>query len=228
MKKSLFNGRRGWFIAGTAAVLLFGSAAAATASLSTTDPAPGHSQEHDRRAHDDDGHDDTGQTSPSRTAVSASGAAEIALGAVPDGVVTEVELEGRRSNNPVWNVDLVSPGYEHEVYVDATTGEVRGHDRDDDDDDWEEDSSRAAAAAVGIADAEQVALSEVPDGVVLDVELEGPTSQPIWIFEVYSPSDATWKYIKIDAVTGSILAVNDDYIGDDNDDWGNDDDDDDD
>ncbi|MFD0558746.1 putative membrane protein YkoI [Stackebrandtia endophytica] len=223
MKKSLLTGRRGWFIAGTAAAILLGSAAVATASLTGNEGTPpGYSQTADGSQRD--AREDADSALPTATEVSASEAADIALTTVPDGIVTSVDLEGRRSDTPVWSVDLVSPGYEHDVIVDATTGEIRSHERDDDDD-WQEDSAKAAAAQITIAQAEEIALSEAADGVILEIELEGDDGQPVWQVEVFSPGDETWQYIKINAVDGSIISINDDYIGDDDDDWGDDDDD---
>ncbi|HIW61405.1 MAG TPA: PepSY domain-containing protein [Candidatus Stackebrandtia excrementipullorum] len=230
MKKSLLNRRRGWFIAGTAAAVLLGSAAVATASLSGDDtPAPsGYTQNNDHSTRTDDDVDDYNSGDPTphtATEISPSAAAEVASATVPDGVVTSIELEGRKSDKPVWNVDLVSPGYEHEIDVDATTGEILEHERDDEDDDWREDSDRAKAA-ISIADAEAATLGEVPDGLILEMELDGSTHTPIWEVEVFSPSNGTWKDLKINGTNGSIISVNND--DDDDDDRYDDDDDDDD
>jgi|GEM_PF-7084606 len=223
MKKSLLTGRRGWFIAGTAAAILLGSAAVATASLTGDESTPpGYSQ----TGEGSDARSDTETQLPTATDVSASSAADIALATVPDGIVTSVDLEGRRSDSPVWSVDLVSPGFEHDVTVDATSGEILNHEREDDDD-WQEDSAKAAAAQLTIAQAEEIALGEASDGVILEIELEGDSNQPVWEVEVFSPGNETWQYIKINAVNGSIISINDDYVGDDDDDWGDDDGDDD-
>ncbi|GAA4899343.1 putative membrane protein YkoI [Stackebrandtia albiflava] len=227
MKKSLLTSRRTWIIAGTAGALLLGSAAVATASFSGDDSA--ETSDTDTRLdddgddRDDDGGDDDGTTATA-TEVSATTAAQTALAEAPDAVVISVELD---DDSPEWEVDLVGPDTEHEITVDAVTGEVRSHERDDDaDDDGRDDAATASAATVTVDQAAQTALAKVP-GVVVDMELDGDDNAPVWEVEV-AAEDGTWKYVEINALDGSVISVNDDYGTDDDDDRDDDDDDDDD
>jgi len=72
--------------------------------------------------------------------VTAERAQEIALGVVP-GRVTEIELDDE-DGRTVWEIDVAGEdGWEYDIDVDATTGEVVKQERDDDlDDDSDDDS----------------------------------------------------------------------------------------
>lgn len=65
--------------------------------------------------------------------ITAGRASDIALGWAGGGRVTEIEAE-REHGRPVWDVELVKDGVEHEVSIDRNTGAILKAERDDDDD----------------------------------------------------------------------------------------------
>nr|MDT0666509.1 PepSY domain-containing protein [Micromonospora sp. DSM 115978] len=66
--------------------------------------------------------------------MSSERAVEIALATTGGGRVTEVERE-QEHGRPVWSVEFVHGGFEHDVDVDRETGAIVDDDRDDDRDD---------------------------------------------------------------------------------------------
>ncbi|MEV0898247.1 PepSY domain-containing protein [Actinoplanes sp. NPDC049802] len=78
-------------------------------------------------------------TAPAGGDVTADEARAIALRAVPGGTVESVEQETEHGRL-VWEVDVLAGGVEHDLDVDATTGEVTRHETDDDSDSDDSDS----------------------------------------------------------------------------------------
>ena len=75
------------------------------------------------------------------TVISRSQAEGIALKAVPGGQVRSAELEDEHGV-VVWSVDVIKDGLEHELDIDARTGEIVDHDRDDEARDRDDDGAR--------------------------------------------------------------------------------------
>ena len=133
-----------------------------------------------------------------------------ALEKVP-GTVEEVELEDEKGTI-VYEIELVSTdGTEHEVEVDAQTGEVLKVEADDDDDgeNEEEDSQNQAKLAkqakITEDEAINMALEKVP-GTVNEIELEVENGTVVYEIEVLS-TDGTEQEVKVDAQTGEVLKV---------------------
>ena len=78
-------------------------------------------------------------TAPADT-ISAERAGEIALAAVGGGTIGHVERDGDDDRRE-WEVEIHLDGFEHDLDVDAVTGEVRDHDVDDDDRDDDRDDN---------------------------------------------------------------------------------------
>ncbi|MBO3743412.1 PepSY domain-containing protein [Actinoplanes flavus] len=70
-------------------------------------------------------------TAPAGGEVTADEARAIALRAVPGGTVESVERDTEHGRL-VWDVDVIEGGVEHDLDVDATTGEITSHQIDDD------------------------------------------------------------------------------------------------
>ncbi|GGN97572.1 hypothetical protein GCM10010112_90030 [Actinoplanes lobatus] len=70
-------------------------------------------------------------TVPAGVGVTAGEARAIALRAVPGGVIESVERETEHGRI-VWDIDVVVGGVEHDIDVDAATGEITRHRTDDD------------------------------------------------------------------------------------------------
>ena len=131
-----------------------------------------------------------------------------ALEKVP-GTVEEVELEDEKGTI-VYEIELVSTdGTEHEVEVDAQTGEVLKVEADDDDENEEEDSQNQAKLAkqakITEDEAINTALEKVP-GTVNEIELEVENGTVVYEIEVLS-TDGTEQEVKVDAQTGEVLKV---------------------
>ncbi len=75
---------------------------------------------------------------PDTTAISSDDAAQIAVGHVGGGDVHEIEREMEHGRLE-WKVEVVLDGVEHDVRVDAGTGEITRVDVDDDNDDRRDD-----------------------------------------------------------------------------------------
>ncbi|GAA0442770.1 hypothetical protein Aca07nite_63730 [Actinoplanes capillaceus] len=72
-----------------------------------------------------------GSAVPAGTGVTAGEARAIALRAVPGGVIESVERETEHGRI-VWEIDVIAGGVEHDIDVDAGTGEITRHRTDDD------------------------------------------------------------------------------------------------
>ena len=131
-----------------------------------------------------------------------------ALEKVP-GTVEEVELEDKKGTI-VYEIELVSTdGTEHEVEVDAQTGEVLKVEADDENENEEEDSQNQAKLAkqakITEDEAINMALEKVP-GTVNEIELEVENGTVVYEIEVLS-TDGTEQEVKVDAQTGEVLKV---------------------
>jgi uncharacterized membrane protein YkoI len=64
-----------------------------------------------------------------------------------------------------------------------------------------------AQAKVGKAYAEQIALAKVPNGTAREGELEKEHGKLIWSFDITTPDSKDITEVEVDAITGSVLAV---------------------
>ena len=130
-----------------------------------------------------------------------------ALEKVP-GTVGEVELEDEKGTI-VYEIELVSTdGTEHEVEVDAQTGEVLKVEADDDENEEEDSQNQdklAKQAKITEDEAINTALEKVP-GTVNEIELEVENGTVVYEIEVLS-TDGTEQEVIVDAQTGEVLKV---------------------
>ena len=130
-----------------------------------------------------------------------------ALEKVP-GTVEEVELEDEKGTI-VYEIELVSTdGTEHEVEVDAQTGEVLKVEADDDENEEEDSQNQAKLAKqakITEDEAINMALEKVP-GTVNEIELEVENGTVVYEIKVLS-TDGTEQEVKVDAQTGEVLKV---------------------
>lgn len=63
---------------------------------------------------------------------------------------------------------------------------------------------------VDAAQAAAIAEERLPECRVTDVELYHDEDRPMWFVETEC-SDETWKDLRIDGITGEVIAVNGDY-----------------
>jgi uncharacterized membrane protein YkoI len=64
-----------------------------------------------------------------------------------------------------------------------------------------------AQAKVSKADAGQIALAKVPNGTAKEGELEKEHGKLIWSFDITTPDSKDITEVELDAITGSVLAV---------------------
>ncbi len=64
-----------------------------------------------------------------------------------------------------------------------------------------------AQAKVSKSDAEKVALSQAPDGMIKHSELERENGKLVWSFDIATPGSADITEVQVDAVTGEIARV---------------------
>ena len=137
---------------------------------------------------------------------------------IVDGTVTEVELE-RKLTGAIYEVEIKKDGFEYDLDLDAVTGKVLKKDKSTDDDDDQENlennSTKIDSNEVTITKeaAIKIALKETA-GTVTDVELETEDAQTFYDIEIVDGSKEV--EVKVDAITGVVLTVEQD--DDDNDD----------
>lgn len=139
---------------------------------------------------------------------------------IVDGTVTEVELE-RKLTGTIYEVEIKKDGYEYDLDLDAVTGKVLKKDKSKDDNDNQEDlddnSTKKDSSKVTITTeaAIETALKEA-NGTVTDVELETEDTQTFYDIEIVDGSKKV--EVKIDAITGAVLSVEQDDNDNDEDD----------
>jgi uncharacterized membrane protein YkoI len=67
----------------------------------------------------------------------------------------------------------------------------------------------AAEAKISKADAEQIAMTKVPNGKIKEAELERENGHLQWSFDMVAPGQAedTITEVNIDAITGDVIAI---------------------
>ena len=139
---------------------------------------------------------------------------------VVDGTVTEVELE-RKLTGTIYEVEIKKDGFEYDLDLDAVSGKVLKKDKSTDDDDDQENlddnSTKIDSSEVPITKeaAIEIALKEA-DGTVTDVELETEDGQTFYDIEIVDGSKEV--EVKVDAIKGTVLLVEQDDDDNDEDD----------
>jgi uncharacterized membrane protein YkoI len=135
--------------------------------------------------------------------VAPEDAASTALATVASSRVVGIGLD-REQGAVVWDVDVVTSDAKREVLVDAKTGTVLANRVDDDDsDDVAEERRLLDTAKVDHAAAIQSASAEVPQGRVVDLDLDEDDGTVEWDVEIIAPAQAKHE-LTIDAVTGDV------------------------
>lgn len=139
---------------------------------------------------------------------------------IVDGTVTEVELE-RKLTGTIYEVEIKKDGFEYDLDLDAVTGKVLKKDKSKDDNDDQENlddnSTKIDSSKVAITTeaAIETALKEAA-GTVTDVELETEDAQTFYDIKIV---DGTKEVeVKVDAITGAVLSVEQDDDDNDEDD----------
>lgn len=213
----MMNKHKLWIGSLSAAILLGGSAVAASGNTSGQ-PAPKAQSE-------------TTQTAPSAGTTSTnanqnntdkmltvSQAKAIALKVV-EGKVDDVDLE-RRNGQTFYEVEIDRKGIpDLTVRLDAYTGKVlevvREDDFDDDDDDRDNgtdhvsNSSAASQVKLTVEQASNIALKQVTGGKVTKVELDRDNGR--YVYEIELRTAQGEADVDIDAGTGKVLSFDQDF-----------------
>lgn len=150
-------------------------------------------------------------TSPAATSAAPAGAGPDALyragdtatGAVPGS--TLISLETERDGR--WEVHVVTAdGTEHEMEIssDGATVTMGPTAKTEDEDDKTEHQDRARAARLDYRAAADTVLTEVPDGTITELNLDGRNGTTVWEADVLDNSQAKHE-VTVDAGSGQIL-----------------------
>ena len=144
--------------------------------------------------------------------ISYEKAIELAKKEVPNGTVTDVDLD-REGQTYVYEVELYQNGMEYEVFLDARTGNVLKSNSYKDE--WKSSkqpnqvTNPSGQQDIGLEKAKQIALKQVPGAVVKKCHLDWDDGRAIYEGELYKDG---WEYeFEIDAVTGNILEWDSDF-----------------
>ncbi|MBB5830799.1 PepSY domain-containing protein [Brachybacterium aquaticum] len=94
--------------------------------------------------------------------IPAEEAVRLGTDAVSGGVLTSLEID-HDDDQWEWEVELVVDGVQHDLDIDATTGEITEHDQDDDDDD--QDPAVDVTSPMPYAEAIELAVGQEPGRV---------------------------------------------------------------
>jgi uncharacterized membrane protein YkoI len=139
---------------------------------------------------------------------------------IVDGTVTEVELE-RKLTGTIYEVEIKKDGFEYDLDLDAVTGKVlkndKSTDENDDQENLDDNSTKIDSSKVAITTeaAIETALKEAA-GTVTDVELETEDAQTFYDIKIVDGSKEV--EVKVDAITGAVLSVEQDDDDNDEDD----------
>lgn len=131
-------------------------------------------------------------------------AGRTAQNAVPGSTVTSLDLE---QNGKAWEVELTtSDGTEHEVHVSADGSKILSGPsvEHDDADDMAKHVRRVKAATVDFEAAAGKVLSHVPNGTILELELDEENGVVVWEAEVNDSTGAKFDVL-IDAGSGELI-----------------------
>ncbi|WP_427179652.1 PepSY domain-containing protein [Paenibacillus sp. TC-CSREp1] len=209
------NKHKLWIGSLSAAVLLGGSAVAASGNINGQ-PAPKVQSVTTQSAASTTPSVTSNQSSTGKLLTIAQ-AKEIALKAV-EGKVDDVDLE-RRNGQTFYEVEIDRKGSpDVNVRLDAYTGKILAIVNDDDDDKY--DDNRAAAGSssstavsnqvkLTAAQASDIALKQVSGGKVTKVELDREHGR--YVYEIELRTAQGEADVDIDANTGKVLSVDQDF-----------------
>jgi uncharacterized membrane protein YkoI len=137
--------------------------------------------------------------------VTPEDAARTALATVASSRVVGIDLD-RRQGAVAWDVDVVTNDLKREVIVDAKTGAVLANrvDDSDDSDDVRDDRRMLDMAKVDHVAAVRTAVAEVPDGRVVDLDLDEDDGTIQWEVDVIAP-DLVKHELTINAASGAVV-----------------------
>ncbi len=69
---------------------------------------------------------------------------------------------------------------------------------------------KAAEAKISKADAEKIAMAQVPNGTIKEAELEKENGKLQWSFDMRTPGSRETTEVNIDAITGGVISVGQD------------------
>lgn len=128
------------------------------------------------------------------------------------GHVDDIDLE-RKQDKVYYEVEIEQDNGEVDVQVDALTGKVLAvlnkDKKDDDDDDRDDLNSSPAAVNITSDQASSIASKNVSGGKVVKVELD--TDDNRYIYEVELRTSNGEADVDIDAVTGKVLSIDQDF-----------------
>lgn len=212
----MMNKHKLWIGSLSAAVLLGGSAVAASGNINGQ-PAPKVQSVTTQSAASTTPSVTSNQSSTGKLLTIAQ-AKEIALKAV-EGKVDDVDLE-RRNGQTFYEVEIDRKGSpDVNVRLDGYTGKVLAIVNDDDDDDNDDDNHTAAGsssstavsnqAKLTAAQASDIALKQVSGGKVTKVELDREHGR--YVYEIELRTAQGEADVDIDANTGKVLSVDQDF-----------------
>lgn len=150
------------------------------------------------------------EPSPAMNAVASQKApiqaGRTAQAAVPDSTVTSLDLE---QNGKAWEVEVTTPdGTQHEVHVSADGSQILSGPsvEHDDADDMAKNVRRMKAATVNFEAAAGKMLSNVPNGTILELELDEENGAVVWEAEVRDSTGAK-SDVHIDAGSGELISM---------------------
>lgn len=208
------NKHKLWIGSLSAAVLLGGSAVAASGSMNGQQ-APKVQSEITQSAPASAAQSTSSSQNNSGKLLTASQAKSIALKAV-EGKIDDVDLE-RRNGQTFYEVEIDKKGSpDVTVRLDAYTGKILAVINDDDDDDYRdngtaETSSASASNQVKLTavQASNIALKQVTGGKVTKVELDRDNGR--YVYEIELRTTQGEADVDIDANTGKVLSVDQDF-----------------
>lgn len=211
----MMNKHKLWIGSLSAAVLLGGSAVAASGNINVQ-PAPKVQSVTTQSAASTTPSVTSNQSSTGKLLTIAQ-AKEIALKAV-EGKVDDVDLE-RRNGQTFYEVEIDRKGSpDVNVRLDAYTGKILAIVNDDDDDNDNENRGAAGSSSstavsnqvkLTAAQASNIALKQVSGGKVTKVELDREHGR--YVYEIELRTAQGEADVDIDANTGKVLSVDQDF-----------------
>ncbi|CAI6080484.1 putative protein YkoJ [Paenibacillus sp. JJ-100] len=214
----MMNKHKLWIGSLSAAILLGGSAVAASGTMSG-EPAPKAQSETTQTAPSAGTPSTNANQNNTDKMLTVSQAKAIALKVV-EGKVDDVDLE-RRNGQTFYEVEIDRKGVpDLTVRLDAYTGKVlevvREDDFDDDDDDSRDNgtngvsnSSAASQVKLTVDQASNIALKQVTGGKVTKVELDRDNGR--YVYEIELRTAQGEADVDIDAGTGKVLSFDQDF-----------------
>ncbi|PYE44238.1 putative membrane protein YkoI [Paenibacillus barcinonensis] len=212
----MINKHKLWIGSLSAAVLLGGSAVAASSSVNGQ-PAPKVQSETMQSVSASATPPVTSNQNNTGKLLTIAQAKEIALQAV-EGKVDDVDLE-RRNGQTFYEVEMDRKGNpDVNVRLDAYTGKILAIVNDDHDDNDEDDRAAAGSSSgtavsnpvkLTAAQASNIALKQVSGGKVTKVELDREHGR--YVYEIEMRTAHGEADVDIDANTGKVLSLDQDY-----------------